>query len=146
MLFVSKEGDVMPKTGDYLGNMTDEMTRFGSNAYITEFAAGGPKNYAYKVRLKPDSDEEKTVCKVKGIRLNYMNSKIIHFDTIKNLLLNHDETDGENRKIELKNSVILRENDNIIYTGVRKYNYRINVTKRRRLYDNMLVTLPFGHT
>lgn len=98
ILFLSKDGDEMPETGDYLGNMTNELEQYGPNAYISEFAAGGPKNYGYKVRMNDESEEEKIVCKVKGIRLNYMNSRIINFETIKNLLLSHSLEEEEQKK------------------------------------------------
>lgn len=134
------------KTGDLLGDMTDELAGFGKNAYITTFVSGGPKNYAFKVRS--DDKDDVTVCKVKGIRLNYMNSQVINFDTIKELLFStmDNQEDDVRNKIELKNKVILRQTNNIVYTTERKYNYKINVTKRRRLSVNPLHTLPFGHT
>lgn len=78
IIFVKRKGDVMPNTGDYLGNMTNELEEYGPNAYISEFVAGGPKNYAYKVIINQENREEKTVCKVKGIRLNYVNSQIVN--------------------------------------------------------------------
>jgi len=37
---------------------------------IEEFVSGGPKNYAYKT-IKAETLESKTVCKVRGITLNY---------------------------------------------------------------------------
>lgn len=94
----------------------------------------------FKVK-RENSNEENIVCKVKGIRLNYMNSKIVNFETIKELLFSQDDS----KKIELQNTMILREKNNIIYTMVRTYNYRINATKRRRLNDGTFETLPFGH-
>jgi hypothetical protein len=41
-----------------------------------------PKNYAYKI-ARPDKDGNTTICKVRGITLNYKNSLTINFDTIK---------------------------------------------------------------
>jgi hypothetical protein len=40
---------------------------------IIEFVIGGPKNYTYKIS-KPDKDGNTTICKVRGITLNYKNS------------------------------------------------------------------------
>jgi hypothetical protein len=51
---------------------------------IIEFVTGGPKSYAYKI-ARPDKDGNTTICKVRGITLNYKNSLIINFDTIKAL-------------------------------------------------------------
>jgi hypothetical protein len=43
--------DEPPKleTGYYLGDLTDELEKFGSGSYIEEFVSGGPKNYAFPV-------------------------------------------------------------------------------------------------
>ena len=54
--------------------MTNEL---GSEKYIDEFISGGPKNYAYNV-VKPDGST-KTLCKVRGITLNYTTSQIVNF-------------------------------------------------------------------
>ena len=74
--------------GDRLGNMTNEL---GPGEYIDEFVSGGPKNYAYKV-MKPDGST-KTVCKVKGITLNYTTSQIVNFETIWDMVLNGTQRD-----------------------------------------------------
>jgi hypothetical protein len=41
--------DEAPKveTGDYLGDLTDDLEEFGSGSYIEEFVSGGPKNWIY---------------------------------------------------------------------------------------------------
>lgn len=55
-----------------------------------------------------------------------------------------DDENANECKIRLKNNVILRDANSIVYTMIRKYNYKINVTKRRRV-NNSFETLPFGH-
>ncbi|XP_046397765.1 uncharacterized protein LOC124164478 [Ischnura elegans] len=52
VLFVENEGDWSPELGTSLGEMTDELSRYGEGSYITEFVSGGPKNYSYKVACK----------------------------------------------------------------------------------------------
>ena len=47
--------------------MTSELK---PGEFICEFVSGGPKNYAYKA-INSVTGEEKTVCKVRGITLNY---------------------------------------------------------------------------
>jgi hypothetical protein len=37
------------KTGDYLGDLTDELEEDGADSYIQEFVSGGPKNYTFSV-------------------------------------------------------------------------------------------------
>ena len=51
IVFTSKEGEWRPTTGDYLGDLTDEVP----NNRIKVFVSGGPKNYAYKLE-KPDDE------------------------------------------------------------------------------------------
>jgi hypothetical protein len=37
------------RTGDYQGDLTDEVEEFGAGSYIEEFVSGGPKNYTFNV-------------------------------------------------------------------------------------------------
>ncbi|XP_036144598.1 uncharacterized protein LOC118646236 [Monomorium pharaonis] len=39
-----------PHTGNFLGDMTNELDCYGSGSYIESFVSGGPKFYAYVVR------------------------------------------------------------------------------------------------
>lgn len=32
-------------TGEFLGDMTDELEKFGLSSHIEEFVSGGPKNW-----------------------------------------------------------------------------------------------------
>jgi hypothetical protein len=50
------------KTGDYLGDLTDEFKEFGAGSYIEA-------NYAFSV-FCPSTGKRTTKCKVKGITLN----------------------------------------------------------------------------
>jgi hypothetical protein len=63
----SRDGPTLVETGDFLGAMTSELK---PNEIISEFVSGGPKNYAYKT-FNSVAGAEKTVCKVRGITLNY---------------------------------------------------------------------------
>ena len=78
VVYISRPGEWKPELGDYLGDLTDEVPY----NIIIEFVTGGPKNYAYKI-ARPDKDGITTICKVRGITLNYKNSLTINFDTIK---------------------------------------------------------------
>ena len=62
--------------------MTSEL----QGEYISEFVSGSPKTYAYKLCTSM-TWEVKTVCKVRGITLNYIASQLMNFD-IKDLVLN----------------------------------------------------------
>jgi len=58
-----------------------------------EVVCAGPKNYAYKT-YNTATGESKTVCKVRGITLNYNASQLLNFEKIKEMILSKkdDET------------------------------------------------------
>ncbi len=58
----------MLNEGPFLGQIKDELVKYGSGCYIYEYVSGGPKNYAIKFFL-PLTGEIKHVVKVKGIRV-----------------------------------------------------------------------------
>jgi hypothetical protein len=83
-VYTSRPGEWKPELGDYLGDLTDEVP----DNRIIEFVTGGPKKYAYKI-ARPDKDGNTTICKVRGITLNYNNSLTINFGTIKDMVINN---------------------------------------------------------
>ena len=74
IIYISKPGMYDPPMGDYLGDLTDEL----DGHHIVEFVSAGPKNYAYRL------ENGQCCCKVKGFTLNYTNSALINFDTMRN--------------------------------------------------------------
>lgn len=66
-----------PPLGRYLGDLTNELKKYGKNSYIKKFVSGGPKVYAFIV--KKDNGKSVEVCKMKGITLNYKNKKSINY-------------------------------------------------------------------
>ena len=71
------------KTGDCLGALTSELK---PEFDIEGFMIGGPKNYVYRI-VDPIRGNRETVCKVRGITLNYSASQTVNFDVIKALVL-----------------------------------------------------------
>ena len=65
------------------------MEEFRSGSYIEEFVSGGPKNYAFSV-FCPSTGKRTTKCNVKGITLNYENSKVVKFTSLRNMSLKED--------------------------------------------------------
>ena len=73
----------MVETGDRLRDMTSELK---PGEYISEYVSGGAKNYSYKTR-NTETGAEATVCKVRGITLNYSASQMVNFERMKQLIL-----------------------------------------------------------
>jgi hypothetical protein len=89
--------------GDRLGDMTDELK---PGEYIREFVSADPKNYAYKIC---GSGKVQTVCKVRGITLNYSASRLVNFEVIRDMILNGGPDDTvtvhTDKKIKRKKGV-----------------------------------------
>lgn len=137
VIYVSKDGQYDPPTGNCIGDMTDELNEYGLGSYISEFVSGGPKNYAYKI-WSTQQQKEKVVCKVKGFSLNYEVSKQINFDSIKNMVINDDPED----EICIISKNIRRTQCHTVITKTESKNYQIKALKRRFLenYDS----IPYG--
>jgi len=90
------------KTGDNLGQMQSELKK---GEVIVKVVCAGPKNYAYKTYTAATA-ENKTVCKVRGILLNYKASQLVNFEKTKDMILSKkdDETVivGTENKIKRK--------------------------------------------
>jgi len=138
-----KDEPSLIETGDKVGDMTSELRPSES---ISEFVSGGPKNYAYKI-VTEGKEEEKTVCKVRGITLNYSASKLVNFENIRDMILRtrYDEPPTvvnvhTEKKIKRK-----RTGGGLvaIVTEPEDKNYRISFYKRQRLDDH--TSVPFGY-
>ena len=77
VVYKKRPGQPSITTGDFLGDMTDEL----EGDVITEFVSGGAKNYGYQTR------GGKVVCKVRGFTLNVRGSAILNFRTMKENIL-----------------------------------------------------------
>ncbi|XP_070171517.1 uncharacterized protein [Polyergus mexicanus] len=138
-----------PRTGNFLGDMTDELESYGSGSYIEAFVSGGPKFYAYVVR-SPDGRTHEA-CKVKGITLNYENSRLVNFNSIRNLLLNKERVrENEENEKELAGTSI-----NLRFRAIRRTAFHEIVTRdetkvcepvllKRRFIDSHC-SLPYGY-
>ncbi|XP_018578028.1 uncharacterized protein LOC108916298 [Anoplophora glabripennis] len=136
IIFTYAEEEYEPPVGKFVGDLTDELESYGSGSYITEFASGGPKNYAYKIFSTKDQ-EEKIVCKVKGISLTYAASQIVNFEMIKNMVLKPSEP------VYITSSSIRRTKEHEIITREETKLYRPNSTKR--LFQEDHSSVPYGY-
>jgi len=130
------------KTGDCLGGMTSELKPC---EYISEFVSGGPKIYACQTR-NTETGAESTVCKVRGITLNYNASQLVNFERLKQMILRGTETDTVTvhtaRKSKRKRGKVGDGRIQIV-TKPEDKTYRVLLLKRRRLQDN--TSVPFGY-
>jgi len=138
--------DIQPKdepklveTGDKLGDMIPELR---TTEYISEFVSGGPKNYAYRL-IDTGTGGNTTVCKVRGITLNYSTKQLVNFNVIRDMIIGSWEPTvmvHTEKKIKWKR----RGGGTVdIVTEPEDKTYRISFFKRRRLADNSSV--PFGY-
>lgn len=137
VIFSERPGDTTLPTGDFLGDLTDELEEYGKGSFIDMFVSGGPKNYAYRVRVK-GTNEYKYVCKVKGISLNHKNSLQVNFHKLREMVVENPQ-----EQVLLQGTRICRTKNMDVLTKPEKKTYRIVYSKRRRI-DNF-DTLPFGY-
>jgi len=141
-LFVKpRDEPALVETGDNLGAMTSEMRPF---EFIEEYVSGGPINFAYKI-VNTTRGERKTVCKVRGIALNYNASQLINFDVIKDTILENPE--GEHVIVHTENKIKRKKKagggDVSIITEPEDKLYRISFFKKRLLQEN--TSVPYGY-
>lgn len=131
------ENNFEPVTGNFLGDMTNELENYGPDTFISEFVSGGPKNYAFKLFSKKHN-EEKTICKVKGICLNYTASKLVNMEVMKNMVIH------ENLKpITVSYNAIRRTSDHRLVTRKEEKLYKPNSVKRKFFSNGE--SIPFGY-
>ena len=129
-LYVTGPNMVDVPLGDHLGELTSEVPE---GLHITEFVATGPKSYAYRLS---NGDE---VCHVRGFSLNFKNSQLINFESIKSIV-----TEGASSITVTNPRKITRDaKKHIIYNRVENKEFNMVYTKRYILPD--LDTLPFGY-
>jgi hypothetical protein len=113
--------------GEFLGEWECET----DGLPITEFVSTGPKSYAYKVKGKVKD------CKMKGITLNWENSKDINFDTLKQLV------DCDKEKLSTKQNIRFEKHKE---KGITTFNMTkdIKFTMDKREVNGYW-TYPFGY-
>jgi len=138
VIFIQPSGEPWPiATGDKLGDMQSELK---ASEFIVEYVSVGPKNYTYRLIT---NEGEKTVCKVRGITLNYHASKLLNFEVIKAMILGlgvsvvNVHTEHKMKRKRRAGGVI------DLMTEPENKRYRISFFKRRRMPDHSLVHLGY---
>jgi len=74
VIFIQPSGEPCPiAIEDKLGDMQSKLK---PSEFIFEVVCAGPKNYAYRLIT---NEGENTLCKFRGITLNYHASKLVNF-------------------------------------------------------------------
>ncbi len=134
-------GDYEPPTGEYMGEMTNELEAWGENAYIEEFVSAGPKNYAFKV-INTDTGMADYVTKVRGIPLTCYTSSKVNMKTMRQKVAEFVFENLQN-EIPLYYPKIVRQGvGRQLVTKTERKIYRMVYNKRRVLLN--FNTVPFG--
>ena len=125
----------MPETGNFLGQMTCELSKFGVGSYIKSLVVADPKFYSAVVK-KPDNSEVE-ITKVKGVTLNYSTHNLINYISIKKLV-----TGEQTNPIKINFPSIQRTELHQVITSNNTKIVRVVLLKRRRKgYDSF----PYGY-
>ena len=129
IMYVNKEGTQVIKTGDSLGDLTDEL----EGDYIDGWSATGPKSYSFTTFKGLE------VNKVKGFTLNFENSQIINHSTITQLV----KGEISNLQTKRENAITRNAFTNEIVNKDQTKTFSCCYNKRVVLenYD----TLPYGY-
>lgn len=116
---------------NYLGEMTNEIKP--EDGHIIEFVSGGLKNYAYRTL------SGKEECKVRVFILNWINSRLINSEAIKDIICTAND-----KQIEIHNpcKISRDKRKRKLLNRKENKNYQMVYTKPR-LFSN-LDSLPFG--
>lgn len=140
VMYIKRPGDVDIPTGDFLGEMTDEITGgWGEGARGVRFCSAGPKNYAFEV-MKPDGSTD-VVMKTKGIA-NY--AKTLSVLNIKKMMEMVEHFLENKHDILYKDQFLIRGNKythDVVSKTIGKA-YKV-VSEKRCIRGNY--TVPYGY-
>ena len=135
IIYTISPGEVDLPTGPLLGDLTNELESYGANAFIKLIVIAAPKLYGYIISKEDGTFH--TVCKMKGIRLNYQNSQTVNFESLKSLVT------GEKNTLELNYCSIRSDPFHSIMNVPETKTCKVVCTKRRYLGLNS--SLPYGY-
>jgi hypothetical protein len=133
------------QTGQYLGEMTDELAEKNcSEKWIEQFCTTGPKSYAYRTneytRTKDDGTKIKQrdkVVHVKGFKIKGDAGKKITFDSISSCV------NDRKKEIEVTYREFVRGNSQTI--SVQNNTKKFRFTFDKRIICNDFTTRPYGY-
>lgn len=128
-------------TGWCLGEMTNELKDYGPDAYICEFASGGPKNYGYVVDGTIDGSKP-TCIKVRGITLSNTTAKRVNFNTLKRLVHEFVKKGLQKEQNIVSYRIDVKRQDRMVVTRNTKKKFRVVYDKR--IVKKDFTTIPYG--
>ena len=129
VIFVSRSGVTDPPTGNFLGDLTNELK---PGQHIQEFVSLGPKTYGYQ------TNDGKTCVKVKGFTLNGATDEAVNFNSLLKML---DQT-----TVTLVPQNYLKRNLSCLQISDNQMSKKCKFTySKRRIVDADFNTLPFGY-
>lgn len=126
------------ETSTRLGDLSDELEKYGRGSYITQLVCAGSKNYSYEFYNAGQACLD-YVTKIRGFSLNFTNSKELNFDVMKSMILNRD---FQKTIVITDPRKIIRYKHTLLTTDQER-KYKVILDKRRILPD--LSTLPWGY-
>ena len=138
VIYTKKPTQATIPTGNYLGQFTNELDEGDHNM---EFVAAGPKNYAYNTK------QGKQTCKVRGLTLNARGQRILHFNSMKELVLNEIlEPEDEPRTLSLHTPYKITRctATKTLHSVAQDKNYKLVFDKRVIDHDTYQ-SFPYGY-
>jgi len=83
LIYSAKPGEPLSETGQFLGDLTRELRKFGEGSYITSFVSVGAKNYDFSIACDGNRYDLKTVCKVKCLSINSGSQHLVNLKLLK---------------------------------------------------------------
>ncbi|KAF4525159.1 hypothetical protein B566_EDAN014664 [Ephemera danica] len=127
------------KTGNFLGDLTCEITPLGGvGSFIREFCSAGPKHYGFVYECNDGTS--KSVCKCRGLTINSRNENLVHFDTLKQMIL------GERGPVQVEYPrKIVRNKVFQVFSTRRFITYQIPKVQKRWTVPDTYTNLPYGY-
>lgn len=136
--YISRPGEPDLPLGTHLGDLTDQIAEdYGPGSFITEFAAGGPKNYAFKVAVGGDLNNIQVCVKVRGICINTSCDELVTFDNLKAMVMGN----ADRMTVHIPRQIARTTGWKIVTLATRKI-WQARNNKRRRL--DLAHTVPHG--
>ena len=136
VIYAQKEGQPQIETGDYLGDMTDEL----DGDTIHEFVSGGAKNYGYQ------TVGGKFCCKVRGFTLNVRGREKLNYDSMKQHILDTLEEEEPAEAIVVTNPNHFHRDQTLEKMKLTQQDKKYRLVFDKRVIDvDTKRSYPFGY-